>query len=241
MDSFALKLIENGQTTISNYLLSNFTKLNMNPNELVMYLQIKRYSDEGIKFPDVNSLIKSTGFSKNQVYEILHKLIQKKLMTINTTQDEDHHETDAYDFSLMYQKLDQLSHSNQDNNENWSLNNISRTNTNSVTVSARDQVFRTIAKEFGRDLSPMEAQTIDGWMTDDHYSPKMIVLALREAVLSQVYNLRYIDRILNSWENRNIRTPQALQNAINQEKNQHRLNNHPTNDQKGPDIPIFKI
>lgn len=241
MDAFALKLIRNGQTTVSNYLLSNFPKLNMTPSELVIYIQLKRFSNEGIKMPKVSLLTHSTGFSRNQIYEILHKMIQKKLMKINTTYDEEHHRSDEYDFTLMDQKLSHLSHGNSDNNDDWKLNQINRTDDNSVTASGREKVFKAIDEEFGRDLSPMEIETVDGWMSKEHYSPQMILLALKQAVLSQVYNLRYITGILRNWDNRNIRTPQDLQNYKNK-KSQGFGNKHKPDDyKKGPNIPIFKI
>ena len=37
---------------------------------------------------------------------------------------------------------------------------------------------------------------IGQWLNTDHYSPELIRLALREAVLNQAYSLKYIDRIL---------------------------------------------
>ena len=36
---------------------------------------------------------------------------------------------------------------------------------------------------------------IGQWLNTDHYSPELIRLALREAVLNQAYSLKYIDRI----------------------------------------------
>lgn len=244
MDIFALKLIKNGQTTVSNYLLSNFPKLNMTPAELVIYLQIKRFSDEGIRMPHVKMLTQSTGYSRNQIYEILHKMIQKKLMTIKTVYDQNKHQLDEYNFSLMDKKLSQLSHSRYDDNDNWKLNNLKWSKgDNSITASGRERVFKTIEEEFGRGLSQIESETVSGWMAKDHYSPKMIILALKEAVLSQVYNLRYISKILDSWERRNIRTPEALQNYKNKRSAYGSGQSRPSdiNPKKGPHIPIFKL
>ena len=242
MDAFARKLIENGQTTVANYLLSNFTRIGMSPDEFVMFLQIKRYSDEGVQFPDINKITDSTGYSKDQAYEILHQMIKKKLMTIQSTHDQNHNRCDKYDFSLMEQKLDQLSHSDHDNNDNSQLNSVERSVRNGITVSTRSAVFKQIAQEFGRQLSPMEISTVSHWLEVDQFKPKMISLALREAVLSQIFNLRYIEKILMSWKSRGLNTPQRLQSFKNrQNKFYHNHKNDEDDGKQGPDIPIFKL
>ena len=70
----------------------------------------------------------------------------------------------------------------------------------------------------------------------------MIVLALQEAVLNQAWNLKYMDRILRSWEKQHVTTPQQVdqirQTHIEQQTAQGKTTHkHPA----GPDIPLFKI
>ena len=57
---------------------------------------------------------------------------------------------------------------------------------------------------------------IGQWLITDHYSPELIRLALREAVLNQAYSLKYIDRILLAWERKNITTKEQV--AADQKK-----------------------
>ena len=77
------------------------------------------------------------------------------------------------------------------------------------------QLYQGFEKEFGRPLSPIELEMIGQWLNTDHYSPELIRLALREAVLNQAYSLKKkalresvggeayslknIDRILLAW------------------------------------------
>lgn len=56
-------------------------------------------------------------------------------------------------------------------------------------------LYRTFEEEFGRTLSPIQYQRIGQWLEEDHYSPELILLALKEAVLNQKYNFNYIDSI----------------------------------------------
>src|SRR5690625_4495392 len=75
----------------------------------------------------------------------------------------------------------------------------------------KKNLYSMFESEFGRPLSPIEMETLVMWIEDDKYSPELIQLALREAVLSQVYNFKYIDRILLNWEKKNIRTKKQVE------------------------------
>lgn len=59
-----------------------------------------------------------------------------------------------------------------------------------------NKLSRQFEIEFGRYLSPIEREEIASWLNLDHYMPEIIEMALREAVLSQAYSLKYVDRIL---------------------------------------------
>jgi DnaD and phage-associated domain len=78
-------------------------------------------------------------------------------------------------------------------------------------MSETEELFKKIEVEFGRPISPIEQEQIHQWIDDDHYSVELIDLALREAVLNQAYSLKYMDRILISWEKSNIKTAEQLQ------------------------------
>ena len=85
-------------------------------------------------------------------------------------------------------------------------------------TTSKQEVYKNIEVEFGRLLTPMELQTIDSWLNTENYSPELIVLALREAVLNQVYSLKYIDKILLSWEKQNIKTSADVQRSRQQRR-----------------------
>ncbi|UQS86611.1 DnaD domain protein [Nicoliella spurrieriana] len=243
MDQFVNRLIQGGQTTIPNYLIDNYAKIGMNANELVIYLQFKRFFDRGVMAPDIEQISSATNINDNEIYQILHNLIQKKLMTIETKQDWDGKDFDQYNFDLMYEKLSELSASDPDYQPVSGMNGTNDANhrqTESMSVNGRQHVFVSIEREFGRELSPIELETISGWLDQSHYSPELIELALREAVLNQVYNLKYIDRILINWEKKNIRTADGVERELNRYQG-HSRRQAPINDDDGPEIPIFKI
>ena len=68
--------------------------------------------------------------------------------------------------------------------------------------------------EFGRLLSPIEKQEIAAWLNIDHYNPEIVKLALREAILAQVYNFKYVDRILLNWQRHGLTTTDQIKNFL---------------------------
>ncbi|MGQ2282919.1 DnaD domain-containing protein [Apilactobacillus kunkeei] len=242
MDKFAKTILKSGQTTISNYLLNNYSKLGMTSDQLVIYLQIKRNIDIGNYFPDIQEITKATGFSNAKAYQVLHELVENKLMRIKTLSNAKGQAFDVYDFSLMYEKLSEL---DQETAEGETLNVSFEGNStsNEITESDRKKVFNSIESEFGRPLSPIEIETINQWISDDEYDPHMIKLALRESVLNQVYSLKYMDRILVNWEKANIKTPADVER--NRRSHEQKFNKSSKFSDKGtqnkPDIPLFKI
>ena len=59
-------------------------------------------------------------------------------------------------------------------------------------------------KQFARALSPMEMDILKEWK-EQGYSDERILLALKEAVKSQILNFRYIEGILNNWAKKGVK------------------------------------
>lgn len=70
------------------------------------------------------------------------------------------------------------------------------------------EMFGTFEREFGRLLSPMECETIAGWLDKDRYPIPLIYAALKESVFAGKVHFRYIDRILLEWKRHEVRTPE---------------------------------
>ena len=73
-------------------------------------------------------------------------------------------------------------------------------------------IYSKFESEFGRSLSPIEYETINRWLNLG-IDEGMILNALREAVINGVSNLRYIDKILNEWGKKGIKTQEDLDSS----------------------------
>lgn len=75
------------------------------------------------------------------------------------------------------------------------------------------------------------------WLDEDKYPLELIEMALREAVLNQVYSLKYVDRILLNWEKKNIRSKAQVEKESQSYRNKKMADNG-QNDQQKPTKPV---
>lgn len=217
-----LKWQENGSVNIPNALLDNYRQLQMDHGDLVLVIQIKRCLDAGITFPTVTSLAQVMGESEEHIYNRIHILIQKKILSIQQSKNKDERSQDRYSLDLLWEKL--YYHLLEKDQK------IQRTQ---ETSDAGD-LIQMFENEFGRPLSPIELESLGMWINQDDYSPQLIEMALKEAVLNQVYNFNYMDRILRNWEKKNIKTPQDVK------REQEKFNNYQSKKNKEQDTSIQK-
>ncbi|MFT8458028.1 MAG: DnaD domain protein [Liquorilactobacillus ghanensis] len=230
MEKALQQFLRAGNMTVANLLLQNYHQLGMNEQELVLFLELSSSIQAGDSFPAIDKIAGYMHCDSSQIYQLLHRLFEKKLLEIKSVTDEDGKSHDIYQFDLMYEKLF------------WLQRQQNQQVDQQLMVTDQSEVFQAIEKEFGRTLSPIEMETIEQWFSEDHYQPELILLALREAVLSQAYSLKYIDRILLSWEKKNIKTAAQVQQLKDRQRERqlkHRqMNLNRSPDEHKPKIPL---
>jgi len=239
MDDFTSRYLQAGQTSIANYLLDHFKEVGMTTDQLLVYLQLRRFMDRGDQLPEGKVVAQPLGWDPQRVYQLLHEMVTQKLMTITTAVDAQGQNQDSYDFHLLAEKLSQLPVHQA---TAAATPTVATPAQKAVEPSERAQVFNQIEREFGRPLSPIELETINDWLKLDHYKPELIQLALKEAVLNQAYSLKYMERILINWGKKNIQTAAQVQKEHERQSDRQA----PASGQNGPDpaipdIPIFKL
>ena len=95
---------------------------------------------------------------------------------------------------------------------------------NEETKEKTTTLFDVFEKEFGRTLSPIEYELINGWL-DNEFSEELVLKALKEAVYNGVSNLRYIDKILYEWKKKGIKTAKDVE--LNRTKFQNKKEEKP--------------
>ena len=201
-----------GFTTLQNGLIAYYPRLNISDAELLLIIQLEAFSQRGESFPSNEKIAANTNLSITDVGNLIQRLIDTNYLTIEQTTDSQDKIGNKYSLDNLYDELDKYIDKNiliKDSRHNETI-----AVTNNLENNPIDYLSRKVEVEFGRYLSPIEREEIAQWLSIDHYTPEIIELALREAVLSQAYSLKYIDRILLNWQRHNLKTTDEVERFL---------------------------
>ena len=180
-----IELLRSNNIQISKPLLFNYKKLNILDNEFVVLIHL---INENVYNP------KQIGNDLNipfpEVLEIINNLTEKSILKIELAKI-NNIRTEVVNLDLLYEKLAFLIMKKESKGEKPA------------------GLFDTFETELGRTLSPMEYEIINGWLST--CSEEIIILALKEATYNGVSNFRYIDRIINEWNKKGIKTKEDVE------------------------------
>ncbi len=194
------------QLTFSKKLLTDYRQIGMDETEVMVVLQLIRFQAENTMFPTPSEMAEVTNYDDQVVSRSLRQLMQKHLMTIEETENGAGIVDEYYSLEPLWQTL-------------YTKDDKKSTQPTDQSV----EVFKQFEREFGRVLSPIEIETINIWLDEDQYDVRLIQQALREAVLLSKLNFKYVDRILQEWQKKGIKTVEAAKKAgkkFHQQSNQ---------------------
>lgn len=181
-----IDIIKNGNVVIPYTLLSNYTKIPISDKSLIILIYLLH--EKGTFNPQ--KIAEDLHIDLPTVLTSFDELSTKELVSIDLIQKNGKME-ETLNFDGLYKKLGYLI-TNEEVEEKMS-----------------QSLYDIFEQEFGRSLSPIEYELINGWLEAD-FTEEVIQLALKEAVYNGVSNLRYIDKILYEWKKKNIMTKEAI-------------------------------
>ncbi|MCD8510698.1 MAG: DnaD domain-containing protein [Bacillus sp. (in: Bacteria)] len=198
--------------SIPSILMTNYAKLGLTEEQFMLLLHIRCYAQEGNFFPTPDQLQSRMIIDSERCTYHLKKLLTKGFLSIQEEQDEDGRLSEAFSLRPLMEKI-----------VNHLLNQAMDRDRNQKKIE-EGQLFQRFEVEFSRPLSPMEMEMISMWLDEDNHAPVIIEAALREAVVSQKINFRYIDRILHDWKKNGIKTVQQAKEHGERIRNHHQNN-----------------
>ena len=183
---------------IPNYLIKYLKSLDLNIN-LFIVLVFLINQEQSILY-DYKKIAKNLYMDENDVLEALNLLKEKKLIKIDVKKNSIGIVEEYINIDIFYDKvflyiLDEKKDNKQENN-----------------------LYAIFEKEFGRTLSPIEYEILNGWK-ESGISEELILEALKEAVFNGVNNLRYIDKILFEWNKKGYKKPKDIEENRKKTKN----------------------
>lgn len=188
------KWMAEGQVTLPQVLVKNYAAIGLNEIELVLLLQIQSFAAEAEFFPSMEMLTDRTTLRLEDTIKTMDSLLKKGVVAIEQSKDNSLMISEQYNLEPLWGKLVAF------------YENIEADNRQDLEVKQQTNLYSLFEAEFGRPLSPMEAEMLSAWVDQDRTSPDLIKEALKEAVISQKLNFRYIDRILLNWSKQGVKT-----------------------------------
>lgn len=192
--------LQEGGLHVSAMLLRTYRQLELTDTEAMLLLQIMVYMEADMnEFPTPEELAERMGISVREVGQLLGRLMKDGFLTIDEYVDSGSgKQSERYNWNGWLLKAAQLTAELK-----RETRKAERQPARNHSASSSD-LFSVFEQEFGRLLSPMECETITGWLDQDRYTDEIIRFALKEAVFAGKLSLRYIDRILIEWSRNRV-------------------------------------
>ena len=190
MNNAIFNTLKKKDYVVKNYLIKVSHELSLDLNDVLLLIYFMNQDKPTL---DLDSIKNNIYLSEEETTESYSKLlelnlIESKTVTINGVMDEV---------------------ISTDNIFKYTTDDLQR----DIKKEKKNNIFEEIEKEFGRTLSPMEFEVINGWL--DKYDETLIHEALKEAVFSNAKSLRYMTRILEAWTQKGYKTSDDIRKEKN--------------------------
>lgn len=215
-----IALIE-GAVSIPNLLVRSYSKLGLTEVDMMLVVHLLAFKEkEHNDFPTIEEIQSRMTASPERVIQSIQKLMGEGWITIDEDIDPDSGiQYEHYNLTGVYERLSEAcTEFYRERQQDTAGRRESESALTEISVSlaaanvdnqdSAANMFVKFETEFGRPLSPMECETISGWLDQDKYPEPLILAALKEAVFTGKVHFRYIDRILLEWGRNHIRTPE---------------------------------
>lgn len=182
--------LESGEVLIPNILLDYYPLIDVSDGEFLLWVQLYRAQKSGEKTPDFAQVAHKMKRDIQVIHTWLNDLYQKGLIALNT-------EEESLDLTPFIEKIEEAYLSIQ-------------TPAEKPTKTTLVDLKNAFEDSFARLLNPMELEELQQWIEVDNYQAEVILLALKEAVLNNVRNFRYVERILSNWYAKNLTDKKAV-------------------------------
>lgn len=182
----------NDNLIIPSYLIKFYALLNVNDYDFLLLVYLINQKENIIL--DISRISKDLYLDESKVLEVISSLTDKKYISIEMKKNNGIIE-EYISLDLFYSKIKLLLIENK-------------------STEKSNDIYSLFEQEFGRTLSPIEYETISNWL-ECNISIDLIKSALKEAVLSGVNNIRYIDKILFEWNKKGYKKSEDIVRSKN--------------------------
>lgn len=210
---------QEGHTLIPNYFLKYLVDFGLSDQETLALILLMSPLTRPEQVDTRTVLSQMTGWTPNEVETILNNLALKQYIRLDMIIDAHQGMQERYSLEPLFKQIEMkiqfadIMATNELTAQSPVIHSTNHSKSHSSSTYNED-IFQLFQQTFGRNLSALELEKINAWMTKDQYPTDLIRLALREAAVRQALTVNYVDKILLNWEKQNIRTVAAAEQAL---------------------------
>ena len=191
MNEVVISALKEQPITIPKVLFKYYKKLNITEEELIILICIINKGDKIIYNPSI--FTEEIDMDKYKAMEIITAMAEKGIVEIKVENNKSGKKEEYLYLEPLYNKILNL------------LIDLQLGSNQTIDTN----IFAAFEQELGRTLSAMEVEIIKEWIHSG-VSEELIKEALKEAILNNVRNLKYIDRILFNWRSKGFKTKEDI-------------------------------
>lgn len=191
MNEVVISALKEQPITIPKVLFKYYKKLNITEEELIILICILNKGEKIIYNPSI--FTEEIDMDKYKAMEIITAMAEKGIVEIKVENNKSGKKEEYLYLEPLYNKMLNL------------LIDLQLGTNKTVDTN----IFAAFETELGRTLSAMEIEIIKEWIHSG-VSEELIKEALKEAILNNVRNLKYIDRILFNWRSKGFKTKEDI-------------------------------
>ena len=188
MNEVVINLLKESPIVIPKILFKYYKKLNITEEELLILIILINKGEKTVYNP--NLFTEELDMDKYTAMQLLNDLAEKKIIEIKLETNKQGKKEEYISIEQLYNKLYANILGNTEVEEENTIN---------------EDIYLKFETELGRTISPYEIELINKWLSNGT-SEEIIEEALKEAVYSNVRNFKYIDRIIDNWQAKGIKT-----------------------------------
>jgi len=190
-----IEIFKSRSFVIPLYIFQLREKFSLPLEEFIFLIYLSNFEERFIFDP--TKLTSELGLSLNDVMVYTDHLVEKGFLEMTVSKNEKGIMEEYLSLRLFYEKLSQFLVEDMVNSEN-------------IQQEEKKNIYDKISDGFARPISSIEREIIASWV-ENGFSEEFILAALKETVFNGVSNLRYMDKILHTWNKKGFKTLEDIE------------------------------
>lgn len=187
-----LDIIKEENLNIPTFLIPIIKKLDLELNDCLLLIYFWNHKNTTFDPLKIKKVIK---LKEEEILVSFNNLISKNLIKLDMVKDEFNKLNDVVNLEYLYMLI----------SDNFK---------NAENKQKKEDIYTIFEREMGITLSSNNFEYINNWL-EKNFSEELIIGALKQSLLYNAKDFRYIDKVLSDWKMKGYKTMEDVNNINN--------------------------